>query len=217
MFYAQQTDDPSNADRRHVWLKLLNPVDMLSRGIDTSYSTLSAMMMGRGPLSSVFGDLGQVFSAVWDGTPVPKVGPRADLQTEYDILIQRKERYDRLRFVFSIVASFPGSRRFFRQVPSQAYPSKKPRNQGSVRWFFVNGICTTLDIALANREALEAFCGEPVELWYNATDGFVLDIAECIARTYKAIHDPDLRHAWLPFSENILSRPKLWSYYKQPS
>jgi len=47
-------------------------------------------------------------------------------------------------------------------------------------WYFLNGICTTPEIAELNLEAISDLFGTKVTALYNPTAGFVPDILECI-------------------------------------
>ena len=45
---------------------------------------------------------------------------------------------------------------------------------------YVNGICSSKEMAQYQRETLSLLLRKDVELLYNQTDGFLLDIAECV-------------------------------------
>ena len=47
-------------------------------------------------------------------------------------------------------------------------------------WYFLNGICTTPEIAELNIEAISDLFGVKVTALYNPTEGFVSDILECV-------------------------------------
>jgi hypothetical protein len=44
----------------------------------------------------------------------------------------------------------------------------------------MNGVCADLAIAEINRYELSRFCGRPVQLLYNTTDGVLMDVLECV-------------------------------------
>jgi hypothetical protein len=51
---------------------------------------------------------------------------------------------------------------------------------------YVNGICSTVEMAIYQTTWLEKLLKTPITLAYNYTDGFILDIYECMQdRTYK--------------------------------
>lgn len=51
---------------------------------------------------------------------------------------------------------------------------------------YVNGICSTIDMATYQKKWFEKILNKPVTLCYNYSDGFILDIIECMQdRTYR--------------------------------
>jgi len=55
---------------------------------------------------------------------------------------------------------------------------KKGKN--NEKWFFINGILTTEDVAKINEKALESLLGVEFSTLYNPTNGFIIDIFESI-------------------------------------
>jgi hypothetical protein len=56
----------------------------------------------------------------------------------------------------------------------------KAGTQTDAEWFFINGVCTTRELAELNIAAISELFGVRVTALYNPTDGFVKDILECI-------------------------------------
>ncbi len=62
----------------------------------------------------------------------------------------------------------------------------KPDKETEHLIVFVNGICSTVEMAMYQKEWLEKIMCNPVTLAYNYTDGFILDVYECMQdRTYR--------------------------------
>lgn len=59
------------------------------------------------------------------------------------------------------------------------------------RWFFINGVATTLDVAKMNAELLSQMFYRPITGIYNSTNSLVLDLIEC-ALDKGFLVDPDL-------------------------
>jgi hypothetical protein len=62
----------------------------------------------------------------------------------------------------------------------------EPPKQTDHLIIYVNGICSTVEMSQYQKEWLEKIFDNPVTLAYNYTDGFILDVYECMQdRTYK--------------------------------
>ena len=62
----------------------------------------------------------------------------------------------------------------------------EPENKTDNLVIYVNGICSTIDMSLYQKSWFEKILEKPVTLCYNYTDGFILDIYECMQdRTYR--------------------------------
>lgn len=60
----------------------------------------------------------------------------------------------------------------------------KSKNKDLV--IYVNGICSTIDMAKYQKKWFEKILNKPVTLCYNYSDGFIFDIVECMQdRTYR--------------------------------
>ena len=64
------------------------------------------------------------------------------------------------------------------------------------RFYFINGIMTTLEMAKVNAMALSLIFGTKVDILYNPTKGLVRDLAECIrGRTFDNYSSPAISAA----------------------
>jgi hypothetical protein len=62
----------------------------------------------------------------------------------------------------------------------------EPIEKGEDLVIYVNGICSTIDMSIYQKDWFEKILKKPVTLCYNHTDGFILDIYECMQdRTYR--------------------------------
>jgi len=62
----------------------------------------------------------------------------------------------------------------------------EPKSKSRDLVIYVNGICSTVDMATYQKKWLEKILNKPVTLCYNYSDGFILDIIECMQdRTYR--------------------------------
>lgn len=62
----------------------------------------------------------------------------------------------------------------------------EPKNKTDHLIVYVNGICSTVEMATYQKDWLEKIMDNPITLAYNYTDGFLLDVYECMQdRTYK--------------------------------
>lgn len=70
----------------------------------------------------------------------------------------------------------------FRQVPHLPYevPENRVQIDDNQGWFFLNGICTDRNVLRLNGKALADLFGRKVYLMHNPSDGFALDIFECV-------------------------------------
>lgn len=70
----------------------------------------------------------------------------------------------------------------FREVPHLPYevPEGSVEIDESEGWFFLNGICTDRNVLRLNGKALANLFGRKVYLMHNPSDGFALDIFECV-------------------------------------
>jgi len=69
---------------------------------------------------------------------------------------------------------------------------------------FVNGICSSLDVAKYQRDTLSILLKNDIELLYNQTDGFILDIIECVQDRLKH----DISKAAIEVSEILFEKLK---------
>lgn len=82
----------------------------------------------------------------------------------------------------------------FRQVPHLPYevPHNRVQIDDNQGWFFLNGICTDRNVLRLNGKALADLFGRRVYLMHNPSDGFALDIFECIiGRTMQIVSTLD--------------------------
>ena len=62
----------------------------------------------------------------------------------------------------------------------------EPKIKSDILTIYVNGICATVEMAIYQSKWIERILDTPITLAYNYTDGFILDIYECMQdRTYK--------------------------------
>lgn len=70
------------------------------------------------------------------------------------------------------------------QEPCMAYhPDKKQQDDNKYPeevWIYINGVATTKEIADTNRDLLFKMFGRPIHLLHNPTNGFALDVFECV-------------------------------------
>jgi len=121
-----------------------------------------------------------------DRAPLPAVP--AGFQREIQALCHGTLR-ERALTLARATFSFPGARGQLGHPSGPCpLPPGGPRPFPDERWFFINGVCSDLRIAEMNRHELSRFTGRQVELLYNATDGFVVDLVECaVGRTFDAV------------------------------
>ncbi|WP_148863655.1 alpha/beta hydrolase [Marinobacter fonticola] len=83
----------------------------------------------------------------------------------------------------------------FRQVPHLPYEvpeEDRVQFDDDQGWFFLNGICTDRNVLRLNGKALADLFGRKVYLMHNPSDGFALDIFECIiGRTMQLVSTLD--------------------------
>jgi hypothetical protein len=69
-------------------------------------------------------------------------------------------------------------------------------------WIFVNGICTTSDIARTNQKMLSDLFSRPIYVCHNPTDGVAVDLLECIIG--KLGYLVALDHFWMTKPKKLL-------------
>lgn len=77
------------------------------------------------------------------------------------------------------------------EEPAVVEPSAEQRqnaraNCSKEAWFFLNGICTTRDMAQGNAEAIFNLFGRPVTIIHNPTDSLLPDLVECFVGKMKS-------------------------------
>lgn len=140
----------------------------ISRSADLVIGSLTAVQVPRwNVVRSIFGD--------HDGASVAP--PGAELERQ---LVTPLWSTDSLRTLASAILP---SRILGPALRSQSGPRPEATPAAAPvageRWFFINGICSDLRLAEINVRELARFTGRPIELLYNATEGFVLDLIEC--------------------------------------
>lgn len=95
----------------------------------------------------------------------------------------------------------------FRDVPHLPYevPEHGQPIDDNQAWFFLNGICTDRNVLRLNGKALADLFNRRINLMHNPSDGFVLDLVECVfGRTMQIISTLDSSVAYL--LEDALNR-----------
>ncbi|MGR5142588.1 hypothetical protein ACQKPX_13005 [Photobacterium sp. DNB23_23_1] len=65
-----------------------------------------------------------------------------------------------------------------KRLPTQSmHPTNPTPNE---KWFFINGICTSTDMAIINSRMLSKVFGRPITPLHNPTNGMIADLAEAI-------------------------------------
>jgi hypothetical protein len=82
-----------------------------------------------------------------------------------------------------------------RVSPFRGIPGSVPQNENeefqNEKWFYVNGICTNKTILELNGYYLRDLFHRPIELIENPTDGFFVDLFECVfGRTFDMVTEP---------------------------
>jgi hypothetical protein len=122
------------------------------------------------------------FRLPWLNVPRGFLGDRRTYPPGFKTELAALRRLDLLgaaKTVLEVGTSFPGHRLLFRDRsgPQRNGVTTVSSNE---RWFFINGICTDLNMAKINQTELSNFVGRPIQLLYNATDGITWDVAECV-------------------------------------
>lgn len=108
---------------------------------------------------------------------------------------------------FSETSNFPGLRNKISLLRKMTFGEADGRHQiihwhkarhSTDEWFFINGICTTKELAELNIEAISALFNAKVTALYNPTDGIIRDLSECI---YERTFDK-----FAPITEELLDR-----------
>eukprot|EP00553_Chaetoceros_curvisetus_P006890 CAMPEP_0204630066 /NCGR_PEP_ID=MMETSP0717-20131115/19510_1 /ASSEMBLY_ACC=CAM_ASM_000666 /TAXON_ID=230516 /ORGANISM="Chaetoceros curvisetus" /LENGTH=396 /DNA_ID=CAMNT_0051647193 /DNA_START=106 /DNA_END=1296 /DNA_ORIENTATION=+ len=90
--------------------------------------------------------------------------------------------------------------------PEFAKANKFPKE----KWIYINGIATDKKGAKSNATLMHSMFGRPVHVVHNPTDGFVLDILECLAGKTELIKYGDIepRNLLMKFLTNSLKEAK---------
>lgn len=95
----------------------------------------------------------------------------------------------------------------FRSVPHLPYevPERGQPIEDNQAWFFLNGICTDRSVLRLNGKALADLFNRRINLMHNPSDGFVLDLVECVfGRTMQIVSTLDNSVAYI--LEDALNR-----------
>lgn len=95
----------------------------------------------------------------------------------------------------------------FRAVPHLPYevPEHGQPIEDNQAWFFLNGICTDRNVLRLNGKALADLFNRRINLMHNPSDGFVLDLVECVfGRTMQIVSTLDTSVAYI--LEDALNR-----------
>jgi hypothetical protein len=78
-------------------------------------------------------------------------------------------------------------------------------NQGNERWFFINGISTSRELAQQNARALRAIFAHEITTIHNPTQGFVHDLVEAALQKLTNINTEPVARAFVEIVEALLN------------
>jgi hypothetical protein len=76
---------------------------------------------------------------------------------------------------------------------------------GAERWFFINGIVTSRELAVRNVDALRRLFDRPFTLIHNPTQGFTNDLVESALQKFSNINTEPAARAFLAIAEALLN------------